>query len=60
MQTDGTFKQRYWRVLIKRIIYKGVVTVKETQQDLENHLRASNREAEVAIGGSGYQKPEKT
>lgn len=46
--------------LIKRIIYKGVVTGKETQQDLENHLRASNREAEVATEGSGYQKPEKT
>lgn len=60
MNTDGTFKQGYWIVLIKGTIYKGVVTIKETQQGLENHLGASNREPEVAIGGSGYQKPEKT
>lgn len=31
-----------------------MVTVKETQQGLENYLGASDREPEVAIGGSGY------
>lgn len=54
MNTDGTFEQGYWIVLIKGTIYKGVVTVKETQQGLENYLGASDREPEVAIGGSGY------
>ena len=35
-------------------------TVKENQQGLVNHLGARKREPEVAIGWSGYQKPEKT
>lgn len=57
MTTIGTFK-RIAEILIEVTIYKSVGTVKETT--LENHLGASNREPEVAIGGSSYQKPETT